>query len=471
MERLLVAPLVLGLLGAALTLVLPRGRLWAGLVLCLAAVVGNGLLLRDVMVHGPLALTMGNWPPPFGITFAVDIASAGFSLTAALVTCSVFLVLARDRAASHPATAPLILLLFAGVSGALHTGDLFNLYVWFELILIASIGLLSLGGLVRDLEATLKYGLLNLLGTSIFLVALGLCYGSFGTLNMADLARAVPLASPGQQLGVAALVLAGFLIKAGAFPVQVWLPAAYHVPHPAISALFGALLTKVGVYSLFRVFTLSFLVPGRDLSIIIGLAAIGTLIFAPLAAFAETDVRRAIGFLVVGGIGSALAGLALGPEGYAGGLAYAVQAMPVLAAAYLVMGRLEAGSVRPALRLMALVLLLSLAGVPPLSGFWPKVMLFQAAFAPAGGNPWIGLALLLNAFLTLVAISRLHARQIARLPDGAASGTGLPLLFAAIALVPGLLPGPLLDWATRAAGGLVDPAAYVAAVGLGSTLP
>ncbi len=145
------------------------------------------------------------------------------------------------------------------MSGAFLTGDLFNLYVWFELMLIASFGLMVLGGRKIQLDATVKYGFLNFLATSFFLVALGLLYGTLGTLNMADVVGAATRADPAVMASIAALLLLAFGVKAAAFPVNAWLPASYHAPPPAISALLAGLLTKVGVYALIR--TLVMLLP------------------------------------------------------------------------------------------------------------------------------------------------------------------------------------------------------------------
>ena len=211
-------------------------------------------LLDRVLADGPLSMTMGNWLPPFGISFTADATGAGFALAAAFVALCVVLYLSGDapESAVRDGVYPLVLLLVAGVSGAFLTGDLFNLYVWFEVMLIASFGLIVLAGNRLQLDGAVKYGVINFVATALFLTALGLLYGQLGTLNMADIVGAARRADPALLAAIAALFALAFGIKAAAFPVNSWLAASYHAPPAAISALLGGLLTKVGVYALFR---------------------------------------------------------------------------------------------------------------------------------------------------------------------------------------------------------------------------
>ena len=183
---------------------------------------------------------------------------AGFALVAAFVAFCVWLSMLATvpESAVRRGTYPLVLLLLAGVSGAVLTGDLFNLYVWFEVMLIASFGLIALAGNPLQLDGAIKYGVVNLVGTTLFLAALGLFYGLVGTLNMADIVTAARRADPTTLAAIAALFALAFGIKAALFPVGAWLPASYHTPPAPISALVGALLTKVGIYALLRLFVM-----------------------------------------------------------------------------------------------------------------------------------------------------------------------------------------------------------------------
>lgn len=499
---LVILPVLLPLFGGALLIAGPGrlldARLAAALVVLLTG-LADAALLRHVLDSGVLAMTMGKWLPPFGISFAADSMGAGFALLAALVT--LFVLAYRPEAAEpghrHGRFFALMLILLAGVDGAFLTGDLFNLYVWFELILIASFGLLVFSGTPLTVEATLKYGLLNFIATSLFLMALGLIYGALGTLNMADLIPAAAAGNPAVMAGIAALLLIAFGTKAAAFPLNSWLPASYHAPPPGVSALLGGLLTKVGAYALLR--TLVLVLPGEQVLLRPVLAAVAgaTLLLAPLGALAQADLRRATGYLLIGGIGAIVMGLALAtPMGIAGAVAYVVNAMLTVTALYFLAGVIEAQTggrdgtrtfglyaSNSLLSLLFILLVLTIAGVPPSLGFWPKLLLLEAALAaPAGTlDPLaLGLAvcLLLNALLTLFVGARLWSRLFWRPPAApvAAAEPGGPLAhwalgataaLTALVVVAGLWPEPVLAFGRAAAAGLFDPAAYIRAVGLG----
>jgi multicomponent Na+:H+ antiporter subunit D len=507
-DWLVILPVLLPLTGAALLLalgdrVLPS--LLSALLVVLVVGLGDGFLLQRVLWQGPVSMTMGNWLPPFGISFTADAAGATFALAASVVTFVVLLYATADppERNKRSAFAALVLVLLAGVGGAFLTGDLFNLYVWFEVMLIASFGLLVLSGTPLSVDATVKYGLANFIATSLFLLALGLLYGAIGTLNMADIVGAAGRADPAVMTSIAALLLVAFGTKAAAFPVNTWLPASYHAPPAAVSALLGGLLTKVGVYALLR--TLLVLLPAAGtllhpaLAIIAGL----TLLLAPLGAIAETNLRRAIGFLLIGGIGIALVGIALPTEaGVSGAVVYVANAMLTIAALYLVAGLVEEvtgetdtrrmGGVYAAsapLSVLFLLLVVAIAGVPPFLGFWPKLLLLQAgiarsAIAGAGaqGDAFalpLAVCLLFNALLTLIAGSRLWSHIFWRpaAETAMAAGTRVPGqrrlfglgaagLLTLLVVAAGLWPEPLLAVGHVAASALLDPRAYVAATGL-----
>jgi multicomponent Na+:H+ antiporter subunit D len=511
-DWVVVLPVVIAIAVAAM-LVIARGARelqWGGALLGVAAVtLVDAVLLWRVLEVGPVSMTMGNWLPPFGISFTVDIVGAVFALAAAVVTLLLLAYIRVDvpERATEQGVYPLILLLLGGVSGAFLTGDLFNLYVWFEVMLISSFGLMALGGRDLQLDATVKYGFLNFLATAFFLLALGLLYGLLGTLNMADIVGKAVSVAPVPLAGIAALLLLAFGMKAAAFPVNAWLPASYHAPPPAISALLAGLLTKVGVYALLR--SLGMLLPeARDLlDPVIALAAIGTLLVGPLGAIAETNLRRALGFLLIGGIGSTLCGLALGNlGGFAGAVAYTLHAILTMTALYMLAGLIETmtgatdtrqmGGLYAAASLPSVlffVLMLAVAGVPPFLGFWPKLLLIDGGFARWGfGADPLGLALwlavLVNALLSLIAGARLWAHIFWRPgPEGEASetpakvtpldrrarwlGLGSTVVLAAIVLLLGLFPEPLLAFARAGASGLLDPSHYIAAAGLVETAP
>ena len=482
-DWVIVLPVVLGLMLALLVV--------AAIIAC------EITLLQTVVESGPVSMTMGKWLPPFGISLTADAFGASFALAAAVVTFIVLLYAEADRPASAAGDGfhALVLLLLAGVTGSFLTGDMFNLYVWFEVLLISSFGLLVIGGRPIQLDGAVKYGFLNFLATSIFLLSLGLLYGLLGTLNMADIMRVAPLANPAAMVGVAALMLLAFGMKAAAFPVNAWLPASYHTPPAAVAALMAGLLTKVGIYALLR--TLVVVLPAtRDvLEPVLVLLAVATLVIAPLGAIAETNLRRAIGFVVIGGIGAVLAGIAMpSAAGIGGAGLYIFHAMLTMTALYLVAGLIEKetgeldtrrmgglyASSAP-LSVLFLLLILGSAGVPPLLGFWPKLLLIEAGLAEASwsGSVLVG-ALLVNAVLTIIAGSRLWAHifwradieppsvpvaRPARLHYLATGGLALLIVAA------GLWPNPLFEAVRIGAGDMVDPARYGAAFGLAEVTP
>ncbi|KRA55818.1 proton-conducting transporter membrane subunit [Devosia sp. Root635] len=502
-DWVVVLPLVLCLMGAAAALMLRKSGgltfIFAVLIVCAVIACEVTLLLR-VFDSGPLSMTMGKWLPPFGISFAADIFGAGFALTAAVVTLAVLVYAQGERGAEDGRDGfhSMVLLLLAGVTGSFLTGDLFNLYVWFEVMLIASFGLIVLGGRPAQLDGAVKYGFLNFLATTFFLLALGLLYGLLGTLNMADILRVAPSANPAAIAGVAALLLLAFGMKAAAFPVNAWLPAAYHTPPAVVSALFAGLLTKVGIYAMLR--SLVVLLPAsRDLlEPVLVAIALATLLIAPLGAIAETNLRRAIGFLVIGGVGSVLVGIAVPSlAGVSGAGLYIFHAILTMTALYLVAGLIESrtgqtdsrqmGGLYAAsapLSVLFFVLVLATAGVPPFLGFWPKLLLLQAGL---GEGSWVGglvaAALVVNAVLTLIAGSRLWAHIFWRAaPAGALMPPAPPRhtiwlrygatgALAAVVVAAGLWPNGLFEALRVGAPDLLDPSRYVAAIGLAGGAP
>ena len=500
-DWVVVLPLVLCLMGAAATLMLRKSGgltfVFAALVL-IAVIACEVTLLLRVLEGGPLSMTMGKWLPPFGISFAADIFGAAFALTAAVVTLVVLVHAQGERSAEDGRDGfhSMVLLLLAGVTGSFLTGDLFNLYVWFEVMLIASFGLIVLGGRPAQLDGAVKYGFINFLATTFFLMALGLLYGTLGTLNMADIMLVAPQANPAAMAGIAGLLLLAFGMKAAAFPVNAWLPASYHTPPAVVSALFGGLLTKVGIFAMLR--ALVVLLPAsRDLlEPVLVTIAVATLLIAPLGAIAETNLRRAIGFFVIGGVGSVLVGIALPSlAGVSGAGLYVFHAILTMTAFYLVAGLVESrtgqtdtrrmGGIYAAsapLSILFFVLVLATAGVPPFLGFWPKLLLLQAGL---GEGSWPGglvaIALLANAVLTLIAGSRLWAHIFWRpTPEGAAVSSapadawlrvGTTGALVAIVVAAGLWPNGLFEVLRLGAPDLLDPSRYVAAIGLAGGTP
>ena len=491
---LVVAPVVLPLAGgAALVALRHRFSGQKGLIPMLAiallvlTVAANAGLLSLVLAGGPLTMVMGRWLPPFGIAFTVDVLGAAMALAASLATLMASILALGEGAPPAPAyrPQPFHLLLLAGVSGAFLTGDIFNLYVWFEVLLISSFGLLSLGSGRAEIDGTLKYGFLNLIGTTLFLIAVGLIYGLTGTLNMADLATRLPALQGAPLTALSALFLFAFAMKAAAFPLQAWLPAAYHTPRASTAGLFAALLTKVGIYAILRVLGMLLTGPLESLSLLVAVVAAATMLFGALGTLAERNLKRLPGFVLISGIGTMLAGIALNsPGGSTGTIFYALQSMGLMLALYAALfeaARLggEADIARggglhgrhPLLSFAILSLLFAASGLPPFSGFWPKALILKAALDI--GAWWLAGALLVSGFLMTIGLTRAYMigfwRPAAKAGHPAAeraSGpvTGVVLVLALAIAAAGLYPEPLLDLSGRAAAGLADPAAYVQSV-------
>jgi multicomponent Na+:H+ antiporter subunit D len=308
----------------------------------------------------------------------------------------------------------------------------------------------------------------------------------FGTLSMADLATRQSRADPATLTAVAALFTLAFGIKAAAFPVNAWLPASYHVPPAPIAALMAGLLTKVGIYALLRTLVLVMPLSLVWLKPLLIPMAIATALIGPLGAMAETRPRRAVGFILIGGIGVILTGIAA-PNAIAlsGAALYIAHGMLTIAALYLVVGVIDTPAQGDGnnggwlISACLLVLLLAAAGMPPFLGFWPKLLLLQGLLQQANlaGSGVVDLgalslagAILLNALLTLIAGARLWSRLFWKTPAQstapASTATAAAVALTALVFAAGLWPAPLIAVAQKAAAGLVDPSAYIAAVGV-----
>ncbi|MCJ8517353.1 multicomponent Na+:H+ antiporter subunit D [Pseudorhizobium tarimense] len=492
-DWLVIAPMGLMIaLGAALMMV--RHKLWLhgwiaipGLV---ALVLLDALLLYRVAVHGPFTMTAGRWLPPFGISFTADLLGALLAFASGLVALAAGIYGLRDinDTGRRYGFYPFLLLMMAGVTGAFLTGDIFNLYVWFEVLLISSFGLLILGSEREQIDGALKYAVLNLLGTTLFLIAVGYLYAIFGTLNMAQVASLAGEQREGAPLiTLSALFILAFAMKAAAFPVNFWLPASYHTPRIVVAALFGGLLTKVGVYALMRVMVMLFPLEREELSLVLAVIAALTMLLGALGALAQSDLRRMAGFAVIAGIGNVIAGVAIGgATGVGGAILYAMHSIVVMTALYLLIG--EAARIggswslqtlgglyreAPWIAAGAFVIFFATAGLPPFSGLWPKIMLLKAALDV--GAWWLSAALLVSALILTLALGRVFLLAFWR-PQLAGAAVGAPIApnswqrstpiagLVAVIVVFGLFPDAPVRLAQAAASSLADPAAYIQSV-------
>lgn len=492
---LLVAPIMIPMLTAIVALLAYRSRTTQRVISMTGAaalLAADLVVLWSVLRHGVLATQIGRWPAPFGITMAADEFSALMLVLSGLTGFAVaFYSLASiDHQSEIFGYHPVYHLLLMGVSGAFLTGDLFNLYVWFEVMLVASFVLMALGGDRNQMEGALKYVTLNLIASTLFLAGLGILYGLSGGLNMADLGNRFDQIAAEYPIGatraVAMLFLVAFGIKAAAFPLFFWLPASYHLPSPAISALFAGLLTKVGVYAMIRVFTLVFVHDAAYTHRLILVVAGLTMTVGVLGAVAQNEFRRILSFHIVSQIGYMLMGLGLfTPLGLAASVFYIAHHIVVKTNLFLVSGVVERITrsadlasmgglyrTRPQLAMLFLVPALSLAGIPPLSGFFAKLGLVEAGLI-RGERLIVGVALGVS-LLTLYSMMKIWngafwkpAPDEAPAPQAAVGLTSqlLPIgLLAAITVLIGFAAGPVFTLAQRAGERLINPAAYIRAV-------
>lgn len=417
MNNIVVMPMIVPLL-VGVVLIFLRPYIKIQRILSVLAMIATAIIslivLNKIQVDGILRLDFGGWLPPYGILFVADSFSTLLVLTTAIVTVIILFYAFSSIGSRHEQMFfyPFVLFLVAGVNGSFLTGDLFNLFVCFEVMLLASYVLITLGGKKVQLIESIKYVVINVLSSWFFLIAIAYLYGITGTLNMAHLS--VRIAEIGQTplLTVIAIIfLLVFSLKAGLL-LYFWLPGSYSAPPTAIAALFGALLTKVGMYALFRTFTLLFYHEPQITHTLIGVMAALTMVGGSLGAIAFDDIRQIVSYNVIISVGFILVGLAVSTEvAMMGAVYYLIHDMIVKASLFLLAGTMiylsgrsklyqMSGLIRnyPWLGWLFFVTLLSLAGIPPLSGFIGKLYIGQGA-VDASAYVLLALAFLSSMFV------------------------------------------------------------------------
>jgi multicomponent Na+:H+ antiporter subunit D len=392
-------PVILPLLGAGTTLMLSHRQQAQRAVstTTLGAVVAiAAMLVVDADRSGPQVVWIGAWPEPLGISLVADRLSALLLLVSAVVSLAVLVFSIGQGMTSDDDETPVsiyhptFLVLVAGVSNAFLAGDLFNLFVSFEILLFASYVLLTLGGTGPRIRAGTIYVVVNVLSSSLFLVALAAVYSATGSLNLAQLSDRLDDLPSSMALVLQLLLLVTFSIKAAVFPLSFWLPDSYPTAPAPVTAVFAGLLTKVGVYAIIRTQTLLF--PDSPLSRLLLWAALLTMLIGILGAVAQADIKRMLSFTLVSHIGYMVFGIGLATAGgYAGAIFYVVHHITIQTVLFLVLGLVErqAGSTSvvrlgglarlfPVLGVLFFVPAMNLAGIPPMSGFLGKVGLLEA---------------------------------------------------------------------------------------------
>jgi len=492
MSVLIALPVIIPLIFGALSLVVLNNhgaQRLLGITGATAVLAAAIMLLWQTSIHGIKVLEVGSWPAPFGIVLVSDLLGAIMVLLAAITgfATAIYSLKTVRKRFERFGYYPLLHLLLAGVNGAFLTGDIFNLYVWFEVLLVASFALLIQGGERAQMEGAIKYVTLNLLSSALFLTAIGLLYGLVGSLNMADIAvRLTEVDDPKMVTLVAMLFLIAFSIKAAAFPLFFWLPASYHTPQVAVSAIFAGLLTKVGVYALYRVFTLMFTGEVGFTHQILLWMAVFTMLTGVLGAASQYEVRRILSFHIISQIGYMMLALALfTPLALIGGVFYIMHHIIVKANLFFVAGMMyrlggsfelkELGGLykkHPGLAVLFLIPAFSLAGVPPLSGFFAKFILIKAS-VEAGAWWAVAVALFVGLF-TLFSMIKIWNEAFWKKAPQPEIEIPAPLrntalywttgTLAAITIAIGIFAQPIYVLAEMAANQLLNPQLYIDAV-------
>jgi multicomponent Na+:H+ antiporter subunit D len=518
LPELTALPVLIPLLTAALTLIagrMPRTQQAVSVAALTAVVVIDGLLLYLADRHGISALQVGGWPAPIGITLVVDRLSATMLLVSSIVLLAVLVFAVgqgiSDGTERQPTSIfqPTYLILSAGVSLAFLAGDLFNLFVGFEVLLAASFVLLTLGASADRVRAGVTYVMVSMVSSLVFLIGIALAYAATGTLNLAQMATRIPSVPTGTHNAIYGVLLVAFGIKAAVFPLSNWLPDSYPTAPAPVTAVFAGLLTKVGVYAIIRMHTLLF--PSGRFDGVLLICGLLTMLVGILGAIAQSDIKRLLSFTLVSHIGYLMFGIGLDSVASLGGTVfYVVHHILVQTTLFLVVGLIErqAGSASlsrlggllaasPALAVLFGIPALNLGGIPPFSGFIGKATLLEAGAADGSVLAWVLVAgSVLTSLLTLYAMARVWSKAFwrtrAEAPEGALADAApsalidestdilfderadpgrMPRLMLAptvaligVGLALTVFAGPILGIADRAATDLKHPESYQQAV-------
>ena len=481
---------VLPLLAAAVVLAF-RHRSGVRDVLTLSTMAATtgmaAALLVAVDRDGTVVLRVGGWAPELGIVLVADLFAA-LILLVAFATILVVELFAigqrRTPAGADPAVvSPILLVLAGGVGLSILTGDLFTLFVAFELILVASYVLLTHQGREAQIRSGMTYVVINLFASTLFLFGVAIVYAATGTVNMALLAERIPELPAATQVGIGLWFLVVFGTKAAIFPLFSWLPDSYPTAPTTITAVFAGLLTKIGVYVLIRFFTLMELDElGPLLLVIAGL----TMVIGVAGALAQDDVKRILSFHVVSQIGYMIMGLGIFTvAGVAGAVLFLVHQIPVKTVMFLAGGLIEddqgtsalnkvggLATSRPVIAVLFALPALSLAGLPPFSGFVAKLALVDAGVA--AGDYVIVVVSLVASILTLLSMTKIWIGAFwgevtpAAVPASSRRSVGIMQASAAVAVLGtiavAVLAGVLWPMCEEIAADLLARAPYVTAV-------
>ncbi len=490
-QHLALLPILLPLLGAAVAVLLRRRPALQGawaLVIMLSSLASSGWLLARVWSSGqPVVFQSGGWPAPFGISLVADLLSATMAVMSqtVLVAGILYALGSRDQVVGYPAFYPLFLTLAVGLTGAFLTGDLFNLYVFSELMMFSGAILTAISDDRLGVEAAFKYFYISLLASAFLLLAVGSLYVSYGTLNLADLAWRIEAnpAAPLLPLAIA-LLTATFMVKSAVTPFHFWQPDFHTASPTAVSAMLSSVVVKLGVYGFLRMTTLLFVEQApavRGLLVALGLAGI---LYGGLSAAGTHNAKRLLAYSTLAQIGFILVAIGWGtPLALAAALIFTVNHSLIKAALLMLAGAVASrapvktaafdvitglGRQMPRAGVLFFLGGLALIGIPPTNGFISKMMLFRSGIEAGQFTTLAGVGLV--SVLTLIYVIRAFQRIWWQSPLDEAKvkpvGDRLlaPALLIAAVLVLGLWPDPLIRLAQATAAWLGDPQAYIRAV-------
>lgn len=505
MNTLVALPIALPLLAAALSIGVGRWRQAQriiGTVTLTAVAVVSVVLLVRVDADGIVAVQAGGWVAPVGISLVVDRLAGIMLVVASLMLLAVLVYAIGQEGAerTHVGFHPVYLIMAAGLNASFITGDLFNLFVAFEVMLTASFVLLTLGGRADQVRSGMTYVVVSLLASTMFLVTLALVYAATGTVNMADLAGEIAALPAGLRGSLAVLMIIVFGVKAAVFPLYFWLPDSYPTAPGPVTAVFAGLLTKVGVYAIIRSQTLFFPEDSRPGTLLLVVAAL-TMVVGVFGAIAQDDIKRILSFHIVSQVGYLIMGLGLFTiAGVAGAVFSVMHHIVVQTTLFLTEGLVEerAGSGRlarigglvhiaPLLAVLFAVAALGLAGFPPFSGFVAKLALVEAGL-DAGEYVVVGVSLAVS-LLTIYSMAKIWTnafwgepetvRALSAAANDGPAGSGVDphgpaghprlmvastVALATISVGVAIFAGPLYRLAERVAVDLLDPSGYIEAV-------
>lgn len=489
MNNFIILPILVPLLTAILLIFFVnriRIQRVISLISTLITITINLMLVHKVQQDGIQTLDVSNWDAPFGITLVSDMLSALLVLTTSIIAfvCILYSFRSIGEEREHYYYYSIIQFLMVGVIGAFTTGDIFNLFVFFEVMLMSSYVLLVLGGTKVQLRESIKYILVNVISSALFVITVAYLYSVVGSLNMAHISiRIAEVNQPGILTVIAVLFLIVFGLKGAIFPLFFWLPGSYYAAPAPVMALFGALLTKVGVYSIMRTYTLFFYHDPGFTHQLLAILAVITIIVGVIGAIAYWDIKKIIIYNIIVAVGVILFGVStMNEAALTGSVFYLIHDMIIKAALFLMIGIIVAitrtsnlkqfhGLIKdfPGLGWSFFIATLALAGVPPLSGFVGKLLIIQGGFAE-GNYIGTGVVLFSSLFVLFSVIKifingfwgehQIYKTQMVPVRFLLIS----PVILIILACLYGLGSEFILTYISEASDTLSNPASYIDAV-------